>query len=303
MPDTLIRAIDREARTRILSVISTDLVREASSRHGAEGIGACALGRGLTASLLLSTLAKSGERVTLQLRGDGPLGGLTADATDEGLVRGFVLHPDRAIAPVSGRCRVVEALGRSGVVNVLRDLQPPGADRPDRYQGQTALLTGEVDEDVEGYLRNSEQIASALGCDVVFDPKGGRSPIAAGGVLVQAMPDATNELVFEAQRRMRTGRIFETLKRDGISASELAQAIYGGEIEVLSERPVAFRCRCSRQRVVDVITGLGPIEIDEIIATTGFAEVTCHFCNERYVVERPELEQLRESEIGPRENN
>ena len=313
MSDLIVRGIDRVAGLRVVVAITTDLVREAAERHGAEGLGACALGRALTSSLLLATLTKGGERVTLQLQGDGPIGGITADATDAGDVRGYVIHGDRARHECAGRGRVVEVLGRNGVVNVLRDLG-----LKERYQGQTALTTGEVDEDVEGYLRGSEQIPSALGCDVVIE--GGRV-VASAGVLVQILPEALGgspeaqamiaehsdeaaHAVREAQHALRVGVVWDYLRSGASSAQELAVSVYGRPLEFLDERAVRFRCRCSMERVEDSMTLLSTVDLDEMIADVGYAEVTCNFCNEKFTVGKPRLEAIREIVAhGPRGRN
>jgi molecular chaperone Hsp33 len=308
MSDLLVRGIDRAAGLRVVVAVTTDLVREAARRHGAEGLGACALGRALTSSLLLATLTKGDERVTLQLQGDGPVGGITADAT-AGEVRGYLTHADRARRPCDGRGRVVEVLGRHGVVNVLRDLG-----LKERYQGQIALITGEVDEDVEGYLRTSEQVPSALGCDVVVE---GGEVIAAAGVLVQALPEEIaghaasmpseprgESPVRAAQHALRIGVLWEALQRGGASPRQLAETIYGGPLEFLDERQLRFACRCSRDKVEESMTLLGTVDLDEMIAEDGQAEVTCNFCNTRYLIDREGLERIRDVVAkGPRERN
>ena len=298
MSDLLIRGIDREASVRVVAASTTELVREAAQRHHAEGLAACALGRALTSSLLLATLTKGGERVTVQIRGDGPLGGAVVDATDDGDVRGYLFHPEAASVPCAGRARVAEVLGRSGVINVMRDLG-----LKERYAGQIPLITGEIDEDVEGYLLRSEQVPSALGCEVVF--AAGRI-VACVGVLVQLLPgtDADNNFLREAQHRLRSGELFDLLQHGEVPLHDVARAIYGHPIEFLDERPLRFQCRCSAERVSDVLSLLSTVELDEMIADEGKAEVTCNFCNSTFVVGRPELETIREMVArGPRARN
>ncbi|HEX2570123.1 MAG TPA: Hsp33 family molecular chaperone HslO [Polyangia bacterium] len=296
MSDVLVRTIDRASGVRVVAALTTELVREAARRHHASGLGACALGRALTSSLLLATLTKGGERVTVQIRGDGPLGGVTADATDNGEVRGYLLRPEAATAPAEGRARVAEVLGRNGVVNVLRDLG-----LKERYAGQVSLTTGEIDEDVEAYLRVSEQVPSALGCEIIVND--GRIQMA-GGMLVQSLPDGAPELVRESQHALRSGQLWELLQAGGLSAHRLAELIYGQPLELLDERPVRFQCRCSRARVNSSLATLSVTDLDEIIADEGQAEVTCNFCNERYVIGRAELESIRASVAhGPRQSN
>jgi molecular chaperone Hsp33 len=300
MSDVLVRGIDREAGLRI-AAITTDVAREAAMRHGALGVGACALGRALTSGLLLATLTKGDERVTVQIEGDGPLGGVTVDANDAGDARGYLVRPRAASQPFAGRCRLVEVLGRSGVVSVVRDFG-----LKERYQGQVALLTGEIDEDVEGYLRVSEQVPSALGCDVVLD---GQAVSASAGVLVQALPGGEVESVRPAQHALRTGAVFDFLRGQpgasgGDAVRRLAESVYGRPIEFLSEQPVRYRCRCSVERVEGMLALLTTVDIDEMIAEQGHAEVTCNFCNTRYLIERPALERIREALAhGPRGNN
>jgi molecular chaperone Hsp33 len=299
--DCLVRAIDPAAGLRIIAAVTTELSREAARRHGAVGIGACALGRGLTSGLLLATLTKGEERVTVQLQSDGPLGGITVDATldphSAGQVRGYLVHPRAATAPCNSRGHVVEVLGRSGVVNVTRDIG-----LKDRYQGQVPLLTGEVDEDVESYLRISEQVPSALGCDVLLSD--GLAIEAAGGVLVQSLPGAGNEHVWEAQHAVRTGAVYRFLADGGREARALAEAVYGKALEFIGEQPLRFQCRCSADRVRDMLRLLSVVDIDEIIAEHGHAEVTCNYCSARYVVDQPDLEVVRaELAGGPRRTN
>ncbi len=307
MPDLLVRGIDREAGLRIVAAITTDLAIEAARRHDARGVGACALGRGLTAGLLLATLTKGQERLTLQIEADGPLRGVVVDATMDplatGTARGYLVHPGAATDSPPGRCLVGTALGRHGIVNILRDLG-----LKDRYQGQVPLVTGEIDEDVESYLRISEQVPSALGCDVRLDGDGGI--VRAAGVLVQALPGGSEEDVRPAQHALRTGALFEALARvDGdadpiATARRLAEAVYGRPIEVLGEQPLAFRCRCSPDRVEAMLRLLTTVDLDEMLADPGHAEVRCNFCNERYVVEGPALERIRAELSGaPRQNN
>jgi molecular chaperone Hsp33 len=297
--DHLIRAIDREANLRVAVAVTTEVVTEGATRHQLSPAATCAVGRALTSGLLLATLTKGGERVTLQLVGDGPIGSITVDATDTGNVRGYAQHPQAGASLEDGRCAVAETLGRHGVVNVLRDLG-----LKELYQGQVALVTGEVDEDVEAYLRASEQVPSALGCEVLLGTDG--RVRAAGGILVQALPGGDPTSVREVQHALRTGRLRELLARGERSARAIAEQIYGGgPLEVIGEeRHVRFQCRCSQERIGDMLALLGTVDLDEMIAEGKPAEVTCNFCNTHYRIERSELERIRQQVAGgPRQSN
>jgi molecular chaperone Hsp33 len=295
--DILIRGVGRGSTVRVVAVMTTGLTSEAAARHHFSPPVACAVGRALTSGLLLATLTKGGERVTVQLAGDGPVGSINVDAVD-GDVRGYATHP--AVDPsagVRGRLRVADTLGRKGVVNVLREV---GAG--DRYQGQIALLTGEIDEDLEAYLRLSEQVPSALGCEVVLDESGAVQ--AAGGLLVQALPESDGEVVREVQHALRSGELYRVLAAGESSPVELVRRVTGlDDFEVLGEeRTVQFRCRCSQERIESMLSLLTSVDLDEMIAEGKPAEITCNFCNTTYRVARPELEIIR-AQVAPRKPN
>src|SRR5512141_2928826 len=149
--DHLIRGVGRNQTLRVAAVVTTGVAAEAAQRHGLSPSATCAVGRALTSGLLLATLTKGGERVTVQLVGDGPIRSITVDASVEdvwGIVRGYAARPD--VGPPQNPLPVAATLGRRGVVNVLRDVG-----LGERYQGQIALTTGEIDVDLEAYLRTS----------------------------------------------------------------------------------------------------------------------------------------------------
>jgi molecular chaperone Hsp33 len=298
----LIRGVNRDSTLRVAAVVTTGVAAEAALRHGLSPPATCAVGRALTSGLLLATLTKGGERVTVQLVGDGPIGSITVDASVEaggGNVRGYAANPDAGPSEARGRLRVADTLGRHGVVNVLRDLG-----LRERYQGQIALLTGEIDEDLEAYLRTSEQVPSALGCEVVLDDEG--RVTAAGGVLVQSLPGSDPESVREVQHALRSGELYRLLETGIVSPIELAQKISGlDDLEFLGgDRPVRFQCRCSEERIVGMLGLLTTVDLDELIADNRPAEITCNFCNTSYQVDRPELERIRTQIAGgPRQSN
>ncbi len=301
--DHLVHCVLTTHNLRVAAAVTTSLVGEAATRHELSPIATCAVGRALTSGLLLATLAKGKERVTVQLLGSGPLGSITVDATNEGAVRGYALHPQAGPPVGSGRVRVADALGRAGVLNVLRDLG-----LKELYQGQVALTTGEVDEDVETYLRHSEQVPSALGCDVILDATG--RVRAAGGVLVQALPgvvgaDGDFDSVREAQHAFRSGRLYELLVAGESSAETIARQLFGAESiqRIGDERSLRFACPCNQERIHEMLALLGVVDLDEMIAEGKPTEITCNYCNTHYQVAPPELETIRSRVRGPRQQN
>jgi molecular chaperone Hsp33 len=294
--ELLIRAIAPTDELRIAAVITTEVVREAARRHELSPLATVAMGRALTSGLLLATMTKGEERVTLQLVGNGPLGSITVDADAHGDVRGYVKHTSIGGSVSSSRTPIGAALGRDGVVNLTRDLG-----LRELYQGQVELTNGEVDEDVEAYLRISEQVPSALSCEVLLDEDG--HVLRAAGLLIQALPGGTADVITLAQHRLRTGALHALLRQGDIEAQAIIEALTPSEpVEMLSNRAVRFQCRCSEERIRTTLQLLTITDLDEMIAEGKPAEVICNFCNQRYEIGLEELERLR-TEREPREAN
>jgi len=279
---------------RVVAVTSTGVACEAARRHGATGAAAVALGRGLTAGLLLATLTKDDERVTLQVMGDGPLGSLTVDASAAGTARAYVKNPrlSQPSAPAGQRLELAAAIGRSGLISVVRDLG-----LRDTFGGQTPIVSGEVDQDVEHYLNTSEQVDSALACDALLDDSG--QLVAAAGILVQALPGSVVGPQLEAARaHLRSGALAQAVAvtapegdLEGLIAQVLGPTL--GHVQLLNVRPVRFHCPCSRSRAGASLSLLGQAELAEMILDDGRAEVTCNFCGSRYEFTEAELETIR----------
>ncbi len=268
---------------RVVAAMTADTCREGARRHGCASAAAIALGRACTASLLLATMTKGGERVTVQLLGKGVLGSILADARD-GDVRGYVSHPEIALDELAGRARLGPLVG-PGIVSVLRDL---GLKEP--YQGALAIGSGEIDEDLEQYLRESEQLESTLCCDVLLDAGG--AVVSAGGVLVQCLPGGDPVAVREARERIGGDALHALLAAGMPSATELARAAVGATPLILDERPLRFACTCTRERVASALLLVGSEELEAMRREDGGAEITCNFCGERYALDEGELSRL-----------
>lgn len=294
MPDQLLRALVHPHRLRIVAIISTDAARSAAVRHQASPAAACAVGRGLTGGLLLACLSASSERVTLQIFGSGPLRGVHVDTYDDGLVRAYPMAPQAGSDSgrvMARRQRLCDFLGRQGVVHVVRDIGVR-----DRYQSQVNFVTGEIDEDLESFLRDSEQVPSALGCEVILDEDG--QVLAAGGVLMQRMPDSPESaeaVLREAQHALRSGELYDLLTSGTATPESLVRLVAGSgphELELLDTRPVEFRCRCDLRRIEAMVSGLPLPDLDAMI-TEGKAEISCNFCAEVYTLSVEKLLAIR----------
>jgi len=292
--DQIIRCLLENGRARVVAATTTQTVREITRRHNALGVAAVALGRAVTSGLLLATLTKDEEQVTLQILGNGPLGGITVDARSSGRVRGYLRHVDGVPwvgASQPARLSLAEAVGKQGVVNVVRDLG-----LAQNYAGQTALQTGEIDSDIEHYLATSEQIDSVLRCDTLVDGEGG--VVASAGVLVQTLPQAGGEPLVEFIRQtwdeQRLSQVL--LEAPGVDAESLARRLLAPiseTLQILDSRPVTFACTCSRARAAATLEMLHEEDLRAMILEDNQARVGCNFCGEQYTFSESELELIR----------
>ncbi len=280
----VVRGLAKNGSFRIFAADTRDIVEEAKNRHGTAPTATAALGRALTAAALLGADLKTG-RVMIQINGGGPLGEILAEADAEGHVRGLVQRPQVHLTPQKGKLLVGQAVGRDGYISVTRDL---GLKEP--YQGSTQLLSGEIAEDLSYYLTVSEQIPSAVALGVFVDTD--NTVTAAGGFLIQTMPQATEEEISHTEAILRELPPVTTLLREGLSPEEILTRIFGQEVEILEKRPLRYQCRCSRERVERALIALGPEEIKGLIEKGEPAEITCDFCRERYVFSVEELRDL-----------
>lgn len=286
MTDGLVRMLSADGTVRALAAVTTGLVEDARVRHGTLPTATAALGRALTAGLLLGGLLKSGERLSLEFKGDGPLGGLLVDATPDGEVRGFATRPLVHLPARAGKLDVGGALGR-GLLCVLRVM--PGDGAP--YRSIVPLVSGEIGSDVAHYLVTSEQTPSAVGLGVFVEADGHVG--AAGGYLLQAMPGAEPGTIERLEANVRSAAPPSDLVREGLDAAGILERLLAGFPPGVREtRPVQFRCRCSRERVDAAIVALGRAELLDLLAGEKRAEVVCEFCAARYEVQEPELREL-----------
>ena len=283
MSDKLVKAITKGVR--VYAAVTTDLVDEAIGRHDCYPVAAAALGRTMTGALLLAANLKNKEALTVNIRGNGPLKNITADAVPEGFVRGYVANPHVEL-PLNdrGKLDVGGGVGQ-GLVTVTRftGLREP-------MRGSSEIVTGEIAEDLTNYLYVSEQTPSSIGLGVLVDTD--FSAKAAGGFIIQPMPDADEETISRLEENLQKLRPVTTMIDEGKDAREIILEIMNGfEMEFLTTTDLAFRCQCSKERLEDVLLNLNHDDMESLIAD-GQAEVCCHFCGEKYHFSREELQHL-----------
>ena len=283
MSDKLVKAITKGVR--VYAAVTTDLVNEAIRRHDCYPVAAAALGRTMTGALLLAANLKNKEALTVNIRGNGPLKNITADAVPEGFVRGYVADPHVEL-PLNdkGKLDVGGGVGQ-GLVTVTRftGLREP-------MRGSSEIVTGEIAEDLTNYLYVSEQTPSSIGLGVLVDTD--FSAKAAGGFMIQPMPDADEEIISRLEANLQKLRPVTTMIDEGKDAKEIILEIMSGfDMEFLTTTDLAFKCQCSKERLEDVLLNLNHDDMESLIAD-GQAEVCCHFCGEKYHFTKEELQHL-----------
>lgn len=289
MADQLIRATAAEGGIRAVGVITTRLTEEVRQRHKLSYVATAALGRTMAAGLLMaSSMKRTGSRVNVRVKGDGPLGGILVDAGLDGTVRGYVGNPSIELPPnAKGKLDVGGAVG-GGYLYVVRDI---GYGYP--YSSTVELVSGEIGDDVAHYLVNSEQTPSALVLGVFV---GATGVTAAGGLLIQILPKAARDeaLVEILESRVAGLAGFTPLLQAGKTLPEIFGDLLGDMgLEIFSERQMLrFHCGCSFDRVLGALKILGEAELQDMIIKDNGAEATCDFCGNVYQASNDQLAQL-----------
>jgi molecular chaperone Hsp33 len=285
--DKIIKSISKNGHFRAFVLDSTETVREAQRRHQTWPTSTVALGRTLIAAQILGANEKGNAKITLKILGDGAMGAIIAVADSKGHVKGYVKNRELDYKRAStGEVLVAPFVG-NGFLVVVKDM---GLKHP--YSGQVDLITGEIGEDLAWYFLSSEQTPSSVGVNVLLDEDADTVKIA-GGFMLQALPDATDDEISEIERNIKTMPAISTMLESDNPLETMLANIYG-EMPYLSleETPLSFECDCSKTRFLEGIKSLGRQPIEEMIAEDHGAEVVCQFCEEKYTFTEAELQAL-----------
>ncbi len=288
MADQIIRMLAKNEPVKASAITAKDMVERARQIHKTLPTATAALGRTLmAASMMGNQLKEEKGAVTLRIKGDGPLGVITAVSDSEGNARGYVQDGSVDI-PLKGpqKLNVGGAVGENGSLTVIKDI---GLKEP--YVGTIELVSGEIADDVAAYFVESEQIPSACALGVLVDTD--QSILCAGGYLIQLLPGADESVIGRIERGVaRVGAVTEAL-RGGMSAQALLQAVLSDfDMEVVETAPVEYRCYCSSDRVERALISMGREELTALIEEQGEAELTCQFCDKVYHYSKEKLEAL-----------
>ncbi|MDR7870399.1 MAG: Hsp33 family molecular chaperone HslO [Tissierellaceae bacterium] len=288
MKDYLIKAIDELGRIRIYVAKSTNLVEKARVTHNTSPTATAALGRTLTAGVIMGTMMKNDNDVlTLKIAGDGPAGNIYVVSKSNGVIKGYIDNPMADVpSREDGKLDVGTLVGRNGTITTMMDL---GLKEP--YIGQANIVTGEIAEDLANFYAYSEQQPSAVSLGVLVDKD--ISVKAAGGYIIQLLPGVTDEDVEKIEKRLSSIDPVSTMIDKGMTPEEIMENALGDfNMQILDRLDIEFSCDCSRDKIEKVLISLGKQEIDDIIKEDGQAEVVCHFCNTKHRFNKEELTKI-----------
>jgi molecular chaperone Hsp33 len=288
MKDYLIKALAFNGQVRAYAIDSTETIAEAQRRHYTWPTASAALGRAMTAGVMMGAMLKGDNKLTIKIDGGGPIGKILVDSNAKGEVRGYVTNPQTHFElNEHGKLDVRRAVGTDGLLMVVKDIG-----MRENFTGQVPIVSGELGEDFTYYFVSSEQVPSAVGVGVLVNPD--NSILAAGGFIIQLMPGTDDATITKIENSIKSIPPISKLIERGLTPEEILSEILGEEnVKVLETMPVSFQCTCSKERFGNAIISLGTEEIDQMIEEDGKAEAHCHFCNEKYQFSKEELESLK----------
>ena len=283
----LIRCISQDGTLVMMAADTTDMVEEAQRIHQTSAVTSAALGRLLTASSLMGSMLKGeNESITLRLNGGGPAGSVIAVSDSHGNARGYVMNPVVEIPFNSkGKLDVAGAVGTDGSLTVIKDLN-----MKEPYIGQTPIISGEIAEDITSYYAVSEQIPTVCALGVLVNPD--LSIKAAGGFIIQLLPTAFDDTIDAVERCIKDLPSVTQMLTSGLSPADICRkALSEFELDVLDESSPVYECKCSRERVEAALISTGLESLKEI-AQDEKTEVSCQFCDKKYVFTPAEITNL-----------
>lgn len=288
--DRIVKMLAYNGRINILCANTTRLVEKARNTHDLSPVATAAFGRALTISALMAVGMKNEkDKLTVQIKGNGPLGGMLIVSNNFPKLKGYVQIPVVSLPLKNGKLDVGGAVGKEGYLNVVKDI---GLKEP--YTGMVPLVSGEIAEDFASYFATSEQTNTAVNLGVLVDKNGVRK---SGGYIVTPMPDATEEDLFILENRIREAKPLSQMLEEGMSLLEIAKDLTGDDKVQIVEDSIMplYECDCSKEKIERGLISLGKKELQDMIETNVNIETVCHFCNKKYHFTKEELQKLIET--------
>lgn len=281
----MIRALAFESTVRLYAITGTQLVKKAQETHQTLPSATAALGRSLVVGAMMGFMLKGNQKLTIRIKGDGPIGEILVDAHSDGKVRGYVSNPQVHFQYPSGKLNVAQTVGTNGEIQVIKDVG-----MKDYYISSVELISGELGEDFTYYFAKSEQVPSSVACGVLVDTD--NSVLAAGGFILQLLPGTPEHIIEKIEKKLGSIKPVSQMVAENYTPEMIIEAIAGDDYEVLSKQDVRFECDCTKERFADGLRTIGKDALREIIEEDGQAEIVCHFCNTKFHFSKEELESL-----------
>lgn len=290
MKDRIIDCLAHNGKVSIKCISSKNIVEEARKIHNLSPTASAALGRLLTITSIMGYELKAEEAtVTNQIKGEGPIGILTAVADKKGYVKGYVGNPNVDMPlKENGKLDVGKAVGKKGMLYIIKDL---GVGNP--YVGMTPIVSGEIAEDFTNYFATSEQTPTVIALGVLVDKNGIKS---AGGYKLTLMPDATDEEISIIEKQIKDIEPISKMLNENKSLEEVAKLVTGDQnLQILEGSNPEYKCNCSREKCEKGLIAIGKQELENIINEEEKIEIVCNFCNSKNIFTRDELQKIADT--------
>lgn len=288
MADYIIRGMDKERNFRFFGANTTQTVNQAAKHHGTSPVVSAALGRTMTGTVMMANMLKNDDdRVSVSIKGDGPIGGIIVEADAKGNVKGY---PYEAVVDIpnnaQGKLDVRGGLGNA-VMTIMKDI---GLKEP--YVGQIAMLSGEIAEDFTYYFATSEQTNSLVVLGVLVDVD--YSIKQSGGIIIQVLPGAKDEAITRLEEKLQGFTSLTAYMEEGKSIEEVIGMLLE-DMEIMDKTSTQFRCDCSRGRMEKALISLGRTELNSIVEDEqDDLELACHFCSQKYSFDKQNIKDILE---------
>ena len=288
MKDYLVRGIVESKNVRVFACSTTNLLEVARKKHDLWPTSAAALGRMMSAVLMMGAMSKQEEKLSVTINGGGPIGTMLCVTKGDGKIKGFVGDPHTHYTyNDTGKLAVGVAVGKEGYLEVIRDMQLREA-----FTGRVALQTGEIGDDFSYYFAASEQTPSVVSVGVLVNDT--NEILSSGGFIIQLLPEATEEDITYIEDKLKDFPAVSALIHDGKTPEEILKMLFE-DVKILDSQDLFFECDCSRERMKEAIKMVGKDEINAMIEENHGCEIHCHFCNTYYQFDEEELKEIRDS--------
>ena len=285
MKDYLVRGIIPSKNCRVFACQTTQLLEIARQKHGLWPTASAALGRMMSATLMMSAMNKNHEKMTVTMNGNGPIGTMIATTNSDGKIKAFVANPEvHYTYNDTGKLAVGVAVGNEGTLQVIKDM---GLKEP--FVGTVPLQSGEIGDDFSYYFMISEQTPSVVSVgELVNDTN---EILSSGGFIIQLLPEATEDDIIYIENKMKDFPPVSSLIHDGKTPEDILSMLFD-DVEILAKQDLMFECDCSKEQMKNALITVGKDEIQTMINEDHGCEMTCHFCNTKYQFSESELNDL-----------